>query len=86
MIDGKTRIFATAYVELREAVIKLREAQRAYMANRGDEKCGLAVADAAAKVDEILIADGHRYDDNHLIPADVARDSKVTFPETYVKS
>jgi len=100
MIDRKTLVFAAAYDELRTAAINLREAQMVYMLDRGNEALGQRVADAAAKLDEILVADGytpptaaellltaHRYSDrNELIPAELAAASTVTFPDTYIKS
>lgn len=42
------------YEELRDAVVALRRAQRAYLADRGNEELGAAVARAADYVDEVL--------------------------------
>lgn len=42
------------YEELRDAVVALRRAQRAYLADRGNEELGAAVARAAAYVDGVL--------------------------------
>jgi hypothetical protein len=41
-------------MSLREATIELRRAQRAYMADRGNQELGAAVAAAAQAVDECL--------------------------------
>lgn len=42
------------YIEVRDAVEALRAAQRAYMADRGNDELGRAVGEAAAIVDAVM--------------------------------
>lgn len=50
--DGKSPM--EMHAELRTASLALRDAQRAYMADRGNEELGKAVGAAAAELDRVL--------------------------------